>query len=256
MLGTLETGESETTARGLWYFGGGCGVVDENVSLSPDNTSEMREALNDPPSARGERSLVDALDTAVNGLADTPVTLPEGDVRTVRHIVVYTDGADECDGDLTRVTTSLDQSGIDVGFWLIGMDLAATEQEQLDQVAQSLPGVGDGPAKLTVVRNDEELEDATAETVSTTTTTAPASTDTDTSDSTTTTDTSDSSSTTTDTSDTTTTEITTTTSDTTTSDSSDTRDTGDTGDNTVADAHPTRRWLRTSPFRSEMLRLG
>src|SRR5215211_2062306 len=65
--------DSETTARGLWYFGGACGQVDEKVNLRADNASRIRAALDRSPAANGKRPLVQALDDAVTALANVPV---------------------------------------------------------------------------------------------------------------------------------------------------------------------------------------
>jgi hypothetical protein len=165
ILNTIDVGGSEATARGLWYFGGGCGQVEESVDLSPDNASSVKTALERLPPAGGERPLIQALDAVVNDFANLPVTLGGGDVKTVRRIVVFTDGPDECGDDLSRVTTSLDQSGIQVEFQIVGIDLSPADRLLLNEVAQSLPGIGGEPAKVTDV--------------TTTTTTTPAATTTD-----------------------------------------------------------------------------
>ena len=167
ILDTIDVGGSEATARGLWYFGGGCGQVDENVDLAPDNASQVRTALEDLPPAVGERPLIQALDAVVNDFAHLPVTLGGGDVKTVRRIVVFTDGPDECGDDLSRVTTSLDQSGIQVEFQIVGIDLSPGDRLLLNEIAQSLPGVGGEPAKVTDVNS----------TTTTTSTTSTATTD-------------------------------------------------------------------------------
>ncbi|HEX6312518.1 MAG TPA: vWA domain-containing protein [Acidimicrobiia bacterium] len=196
ILDAVEREDDETTARGLWYFGGGCGQVDESVDLRADNASSVRSALETPPPAHGPRPLIAALDAAVNGLANVPVTHGQGDIQTVRRIVVFTDGPDQCNDDPSRVTTSLGQSAIQVEFHIVGIDLAADERQVLSALAQSLPGVGDEPAELIEAGDDGELEEAVAETVTntdattmTTTTTSEPTSTTDTNGTTSTTDT-------------------------------------------------------------------
>ena len=130
------------------------------MTLAPDNASSVRDALVRPPLAHGERPLIEALDAAVTEFANLPVTLGQGDVQTVRRIVVFTDGPDQCGDDLSRVTTSLAASAIQLEFHIIGIDLAPADQQLLTDVAQSLPGVGSEPAKVTPVGSSEELEDA------------------------------------------------------------------------------------------------
>jgi von Willebrand factor type A domain len=156
----VGVGNSDATARGLWYFGDGCGQVDESVSLGPDTGSKLTTALEHPPPARGERSLIQALDTAVNEFANVPANLGGGDVKTVRRIVVFTDGPDECGDDLSRVTTSLDQSGIQLEFHIVGIDLAPADQQRLNDVAQSLPGFGGETAKVTPATDSLSLNHA------------------------------------------------------------------------------------------------
>lgn len=160
ILDTVHMTDGGTTARGLWYFGGGCGVVDESVSLRPNNAPMVRAALDRPPPAQGQRPLIHALDTAVNELANVPVTLGEGDVKTVRRVVVFTDGPDGCGDDLSRVTTSLDESAIQIEFHIVAIDLPPTDRQLLNDLAQSLPGVGGEPATVTEVTSPDELADA------------------------------------------------------------------------------------------------
>lgn len=160
ILDTVHMTDGGTTARGLWYFGGSCGEVAESVSLRPNNAPIVRAALASPPPAHGDRPLVHALDAAVSELASVPVRLGDGDVKTVRRIVVFTDGPDGCDDDLSRVTTSLDDSAIQVEFHIVGIDLAPTDRQILNELAQSLPGVDGGPATVTEVASPEELTDA------------------------------------------------------------------------------------------------
>ena len=140
---------NEGTARGLSYFGGSCGQVDERVGLGPDNAADLEAALDHPPPAGGKRPLIQALDAAVTRLANLPVQLGQGDVKTVRRIVVFTDGPDDCNDDLSRVTTSLDQSGIQLEFHIVGIDLSPNDQQLLNDLARSLPGIGGGSAQVT-----------------------------------------------------------------------------------------------------------
>jgi hypothetical protein len=141
--------DNEGTARGLSYFGGSCGQVDERVGLGSDNAPDLEAALDHPPPTGGKRPLIQALDAAVTRLANLPVQLGQGDVKTVRRIVVFTDGPDQCNDDLSRVTTSLDQSGIQLEFHIVGIDLSPNDQQILNNLAQSLPGIGGGTAQVT-----------------------------------------------------------------------------------------------------------
>jgi hypothetical protein len=157
IIDAVEEGKTTETARGLTYFGGGCGRVDESVNLAPNNASQITTALESPPRPRGERPLIHALDAAVNEFANVPSTLGTGAVRTVRRIVVFTDGPDECGDDLSRVTTSLYQSGIQLEFHIVGIDLSPADQQGLTEVAQSLPGVGGEPAEVKTASDDLSL---------------------------------------------------------------------------------------------------
>ena len=160
--------ESQGTARGLSYFGGGCGQVDERVGLGPDNAPDLKAALDHPPPTGGKRPLIQALDDAVTRLANLPVQLGQGDVKTVRRIVVFTDGPDECSDDLSRVTTSLDQSAIQLEFHIVGIDLTPNDRQLLNELAQSLPGVGGRPAQVTDELPDDVLPTTTTRPTATT----------------------------------------------------------------------------------------
>ena len=159
---------NEGTAKGLSYFGGRCGQVDERVGLGPDNAPDLQAALDHPPPTGGKRPLIQALDAAVTRLANLPVQLGQGDVKTVRRIVVFTDGPDQCNDDLSRVTTSLDQSGIQLEFHIVGIDLSPNDQQLLNELAQSLPGVGGRPAQVTPTLPPEVLPTTTARSPATT----------------------------------------------------------------------------------------
>jgi von Willebrand factor type A domain len=165
-----NVGASDTdgTARGLSYFGGGCGQIEERVGLDPDNAPDLKAALDHPPPTGGKRPLIQALDDAVARLANLPVQLGQGDVKTVRRIVVFTDGPDECNDDLSRVTTSLDQSAIQLEFHIVGVDLTPDDRQLLNDLAQSLPGVGGKPAEVTGELPDDVLPTTTTRPTATT----------------------------------------------------------------------------------------